>query len=133
RYLVLALAVATVVGVLGLALSRGDRDGPPPVTQPTGRAPAALPAGPGYYAPPGQTPAAPTTAAPTPAVATSAAPEPEDPTDEPAADPTGIPTPPAEPLHDDRDLVGSETLDPAALRQALAVADRFAGIWVSAA
>lgn len=123
----LALLVGAGVALLVIAQLDGEAAepaAPPPAPAPVGQPPA----GPGFWPAPGQAPPAPP-ARDRSSPATS-------PQASPAASPPGSPSsaaPEPQPPHDHSGTTQSETLDPAAARQVVAVADQFATIWADPA
>lgn len=121
----LALLVGAGVALLVIAQLDGEAAepaAPPPAPAPVGQPPA----GPGFWPAPGQAPPAPP-ARDRSSPATS-------PQSSPAASPPGSPSSAVpQPPHDHSGTTQSETLDPAAARQVVAVADQFATIWADPA
>lgn len=121
----LALLVGAGVALLVIAQLDGEAAepaAPPPAPAPVGQPPA----GPGFWPAPGQAPPAPP-ARDRSSPATS-------PQASPAASPPGSPSSAVpQPPHDHSGTTQSETLDPAAARQVVAVADQFATIWADPA
>lgn len=121
----LALLVGAGVALLVIAQLDGEAAepaAPPPAPAPVGQPPA----GPGFWPAPGQAPPAPPARGRS-SPATS-------PQSSPAASPPGSPSSAVpQPPHDHSGTTQSETLDPAAARQVVAVADQFATIWADPA